>query len=754
MSLILIRFSVIALTMMTLSGCFDLDLHHHGSGDPEPPYSVALNAPDTVRQNTVFSMTATSTENEGAVSYQWTLNDDVISEDPSHHTMLTVLGDFTLTVFATDEAGNEDTQSKVISVVAQASLNPDFSFDINVSDKAGYALQQAPVTINGTTVMTDQFGLAQFVGISQTSLMLVSASKAGYLTQTYQYSFDAMQESAVASLTLQNINPVSHIIDSTQATNITETELHTKLMLDANSFVDGQGNPVTGDVEITITSIDIRAVDNALLGGGLALTESGEAVIFISTGMADYRFSQNGSAVSLADGANAIIEMDLAVTTGDDGRIFVEGDTIEMWWFDPQTGFWIEDGLGDVQLSDTSETGLKLVASVNHFTTWNWDYYKQEDRSSITFNCLKEGLPLAVNESCQMILTSMSINRNFDVSSEGRTVINTPPNVAYSVAAKLTTSNSLWSGTAAITTVPGDNIVSVNMVSIATQTGYVQCRIINDAVTTIVPCKTEITGGVLLDQEADSVGFTNYRASFNYLKADVLDISSTTGSGLNQMTSIDTSNINGILDIEIIFDIQYGSLQCSATLNGSDMQYFPCDALVEDSEGLIFPVWVDDFSGNPLKANFTYSKNAQALDIEVASILDEARLNQSINGYYVTGIPTLVSVDLTSQSPVVMVSYDMNIDSLYSFKCVDVASNNLDCYIAWFAPMENLIFLGNINELSGPDILPTWMNGKLFIETPLSGSGNASVIDQNLYSDGFEVDTINKIITFTLVEGR
>ncbi|MEH6447401.1 MAG: PKD domain-containing protein [Oleispira sp.] len=767
----LIRFSLVAIIMMALSGCFGDDRSSSEAVEqkapaPEVPvipdpeelpvvtYSVELDAPNSVTQNTVFSMTAAAKGNEGAVSYQWSLNNGVISADAVHHTMLPALGDYTLTVVATDEKGNEDTQSQTVSVIAQASINPDFSFSINVSDKAGYALVEAPVTINGKTVITDPYGLAQFDGISQTSLMLVSASKAGYLTQTYQYSFDASQESAVANLTLQNINPVNHTVDSTEAVDITETELHTKLMLAANSFVDAQGNAVTGEVDITITPIDIRAVDTAFLGGGQALTDSGEAVALISTGMADYQFSQNGAAVSLAEGASATIEMDLAVSTGDDGRVFVEGDTIEMWWFDSATGFWIEDGVGTVQLSATSETGLKLVATVNHFTTWNWDYYKQDDRSSITFNCLKDGQPLLTNEICQITASSTSINRQFVASSEGVTVINTAPNVTYAVTANSTAGSSLWSGTATITTMSGSNNVSVDMMSVPAKTGYIQCRVINNVVTSIVPCQSLITADSIGNQNIDTAELNNYRASFLYVKGDVLNISATIDSGLNRVKLIDTSSINGTLDVELIFDIKYGSLQCSATLSGADMQYFPCEALVTDSEESSFPIWTEDFSGTPPKANFTYSNNTQQLTIDVASIFDDARLRQNSRRSYISGQATRIEIDLATESAAAYVMYDANPDDLYTFRCIDDMGMDINCDIRWYSPMESIIFSGNIDELSGPEILPTWMNGRVSIKQPFDGWGNARHGDQSLYTENYMIDAMNKIITFSLTLGE
>jgi hypothetical protein len=727
------------------------------------PFSVELNTPDTVEQNTLFTLMATPEQNEGAVSYKWTLNNIVTPEEVSvsRHLMLPVVGDYVLRVFATDEAGYEFIGVKSISVVAQASLNTDFSFGINVSDKSGYALSEVPVTINGTTISTDQFGLAQFDGISQTPLMLVSASKEGYLTQTYQYSFDATQENAMATLTLQGINPVSHTIDSTQAVDVTETELHTKLMLDANSFVDDKGVAVTGDVKITITPIDIRAVDSAFLGGGQALTNSGEAVALISTGMADYQFTQNGSAVSLAEGASATIEMDLAVATGDDGRIFADGDTIEMWWFDTKTGFWVEDGVGTVALSDTSETGLKLVAVVNHFTTWNWDYYKQDDRSSITFNCLKDGQALATNESCQITASSISINRQMVAGSEGVTAVNTSPNVTYSVTANLTSGDALWSGEATITTVAGDNAVSINMAPITTQTGYVQCRIINHTVTSIVPCNNVITAGSIGPQNIDTAEFNNYRASFIYVKNDSLGISTTLNGGSNQTTLIDdTNSINGTLDLEIVFDIKLGWLKCSATLNGGDMEYFPCDALVTDSEGIESPIWAKDFSGTPLRTSFTYTKDAQDLRIEVVSIFDEAEIYQE-EGYDVGGEPRVIDIDLTTESAVAHATYDVSPENLYTFVCIDEEGSNLDCDINWYNSVETLIFSGNITELSGPDILPKWMNGKIFIGELNSdgspvGTGEArwEINVQELYfeSNDPDVDIENRVITFTLTK--
>lgn len=754
-----IKFSLIAIIMMALTGCF----------------SVELTAPDTVEQNSILTMTATPIDNEGEVSYQWTINDSVISDNATHHVMLPTLGEYTLTVVATDAKGNEDTQTKTVSVIAQPSLNPDFSFAINVSDKTGFAITEAPVTINGTTVLTDQYGLAQFDGISQTSLMLVSASKDGYLTQAYQYNFDAAQESATATLTLQNINPISHTVDSNSAIDITETELHTKLILEPNSFVDANGNPVTGDVEVTITPVDVRAVDNAFLGGAQALTTTGTPVALISTGMADYQFSQNGAAVSLAEGATAIIEMDLVVTTGDDGRVFAEGDSIEMWWFDTTTGFWIEDGVGSVELSDTSETGLKLVATVDHFTTWNWDYYFGGESATLTFKCLKDGQPLASDENCQITVASTTINREFNASTAGVTAINTAPNVTYSVIGNMTSGSSLWTGSTTFTSVAGSNEVNVDLALTPTKTGYVQCRVINDAITNIVPCFTAVSSDSMAEQFIDASEFINYRAPFSYVQGDVLTLSSFVGEDYNRSTLIETAGVNGTLDIEVVFDIQVGSLQCSVILDGSSSEYFPCEALITADDGSSVAIFPEYFSGTPLTAEFPYSKYTSGLTIEVASVFNGAKLRErgdNAGGYFMSGDPTELYLDLMTEAPVANVTYEIQSENIYSVKCVKgpdyrderypgapveapIVGEEVDCEIAIYTSFEQLIFRGDINELTSPDTVPVWMNGKLYLENAADIMGYASNRIGHAAgnrSDDLEIDTVNKVIVFTLNE--
>ena len=184
------------------------------------------------------------------------------------------------------------------------------------------------------------------------------------------------------------------------------------------------------------------------------------------------------------------------------------------------------------------------------------------------------------------------------------------------------------------------------------------------------------------------------------------------------------------------------------------MQYFPCDGVVADVQDSYFTFWAKDFSGNPRKASFTYSNVAQTLKVSVYSIFNNVRLFEDDGWLYSEGRGerSVIHIDLATEAAVAHVTYDVNPDNLYTFVCVNEAGSNVDCEITWYDPFEYILFSGNISELSGPEILPTWMSGKIFIEDLQGGFGDAENSDLDLYSENFDVDTLNRVITFTLVE--
>jgi len=133
-----------------------------------------------------------------------------------------------------------------------------------------------------------------------------------------------------------------------------------------------------------------------------------------------------------------------------------------------------------------------------------------------------------------------------------------------------------------------------------------------------------------------------------------------------------------------------------------------------------------------------------------------------------SGEPTKLYLDLTTEAPVANVAYDIQSENIYSVKCIKgedysapgatgthVVGESVNCDIFLYYSLESVTFDGNINELTSPDILPTWMSGKLYLKDAADYFGYAW--DRTSHAsgnraEGFEIDEVNNVIIFTLNE--
>ena len=145
--------------------------------------------------------------------------------------------------------------------------------------------------------------------------------------------------------------------------------------LPADSFVDANGQPVTGTIDVNITSVDVSnpAILAAFPGNFDGIETDGSITPIISLGTTHFAFTQNGQPVQLANDAEAQITIPIFAGSYQNGIAVVAGDTIPLWSLDETTGIWQQEGAGTVVAQAASPTGLALSATVSHFSWWNCD---------------------------------------------------------------------------------------------------------------------------------------------------------------------------------------------------------------------------------------------------------------------------------------------------------------------------------------------------------------------------------------------
>ncbi len=129
------------------------------------------------------------------------------------------------------------------------------------------------------------------------------------------------------------------------------------------AFKDLNGNTYSGTVTVMMQHLDPSDPEIALkMPGSLyAQNADNEERVLETYGMLNVELrGSSGEILNLADGHTATIELpvDPAQTNAP--------NTIPLWHFDEQKGYWIEDGNADL-------IGGKYIGEVSHFSWWNCD---------------------------------------------------------------------------------------------------------------------------------------------------------------------------------------------------------------------------------------------------------------------------------------------------------------------------------------------------------------------------------------------
>jgi len=266
--------------------------------------------------------------------------------------------------------------------------------EVTVIDTLGRFVSGATAasgTANATTTANGRATLTVGNGAER----VVTITKAGFAEQ-----FKVMNLAAGATsgslLAMLIERDVAQTIANIEAGGTTTGRDGVKVTFPAGALVTSTGQPVTGNIEMFMTPVDVTSVDVGAFPGLFAGTSGGgPRAAIVSFGTAELVPMQGGAKLALAPGMSAQIELPLYVNQLQDGSAIAIGTTIPLWSL-PPTGVWQQEGTGSVVASATSPTGLALRATITHFSWWNGDAFAEMGTVTLTVQA-PSGVTLPAN---------------------------------------------------------------------------------------------------------------------------------------------------------------------------------------------------------------------------------------------------------------------------------------------------------------------------------------------------------------------
>jgi hypothetical protein len=342
---------------------------------------VATDSSATLIKNEVKNITLTTTDADGdTLIYSVTtvptngvitLNNNIVQYTPTTN----YVGSDSFTFVGNDGQVDSNIATVTIEVAATSTVSASI-LDVN-----GAVISDVTVKVidnNGNMLNALQSDLqGQFTVVQKVATSLVfSLSKNGFANQVIPATTpDLANFNLPITITMMPRNTAQTL--DINAGGTLNSNNGAKVIVTANSFVDAQGNQVSGNIDVNITPVDVSnsLLLNAFPGQFTGISEStGQPTTIATLGTVEFIFSQNGEPLQLADGATAQIEMPLFVTIHPaTNQPIAVGDEIELWSLNENTGIWLQEGMGTVIVNTESTTGLSLLATVTHFTWWNID---------------------------------------------------------------------------------------------------------------------------------------------------------------------------------------------------------------------------------------------------------------------------------------------------------------------------------------------------------------------------------------------
>ncbi|TIL41860.1 MAG: carboxypeptidase regulatory-like domain-containing protein [Mesorhizobium sp.] len=244
----------------------------------------------------------------------------------------------------------------------------DLFSGIAVEKESLAKIKDADVSVNGKTGKTDANGFfAVEAPLSDRYVMTITKPGFAEFSRVVDFGMTGQTWQMVEAFS-RTFDPKNEIVLVDERRILDKKRLRgSRIIVPANSLVDVNGSPPSGDVTGHIATLDIK--DGEAPGDWGAKTATAETNL-ISYGATFVEFlDAAGTKFNLTSGQEAKIEMFAPPT-------LVAGApaTAKLWSYDPNDGYWKESGKAGL-----SDGGGLFSGTVTHFSTINTDVEKDDD---------------------------------------------------------------------------------------------------------------------------------------------------------------------------------------------------------------------------------------------------------------------------------------------------------------------------------------------------------------------------------------
>ncbi len=319
-----------------------------------------------------FDASGSSDPDGDTLTYSWSFGASGRGGTQRIAHVFSSVGSQTVKLTVSDGRGGTNEVTQTVAVTAGPSPVGSASATVRVLSPSGVPIVGASVRlIGGASATTDTSGSAALTigtGIRQT----VRVEASGYARRTHVANLLGTATTGYIELVMQPLGPARTLADASAGGTL-EDATGAKVTIAPRSLVGAAGTPVTGEVQVFISPVDVTTTPRAFPGLFSGRGTDGASAAIASYGTVDFNFIKDNEKLDLAPGQSATIEIPVFPTFDLDGNPVGLGKVIPLWSLDEDSGEWIREGEGTIVASSNSPTGFVQRATVGHFSWWNCD---------------------------------------------------------------------------------------------------------------------------------------------------------------------------------------------------------------------------------------------------------------------------------------------------------------------------------------------------------------------------------------------